>query len=284
VIKLIILHSTIRKEEKLIQEAARGRGIQTCLIDIRRTILAPGSPSLECDVVLERSLSTVKGFYAAAAFESRGIPVVNPLSTARICSDKYLTSLRLHEAGVPGPGFAMAFDSKQALTAVDMLGGFPVVVKPAQGSWGRLLARINDRDALEAVLEHKQVLGTPPQKAFYIQEYIQKPGYDLRVFMAGEEVMCAIARESGHWITNTALGARARNHPVSDELREICRNASRAVGGGLLAVDLFEMESGLLVNEVNHTMEFRNSEEPTGVSISGAIVDHCVRAARGESR
>jgi len=205
-IKVAILHSTLRKEEKLISGAARGRGIPIRLIDIRQTILAPGSPALECDVALERSVSTVKGFYAAAAFEARGIPVVNPSATARICGDKFLTSLRLQEAGVPVPRFLMVFDREQARAAVETLGGFPVVVKPPQGSWGRLLARINDQDALDAVLEHKQVLGTPPQKAFYIQEYMEKPGYDIRAFMAGDEVLCAIARESDHWITNTALG------------------------------------------------------------------------------
>jgi len=157
-----------------------------------------------------------------------------------------------------------------------------VVLKPVVGSWGRLLARINDHDALEAVLEHKTVLGTPPQKAFYLQEYIRKPGYDIRAFTAGEEVLCAVARRAPHWITNTSRGGRAENFPVTKELRGICLAASQAVGGGLLAVDLFTTDRGLMVNEVNHTMEFRNSEEPTGVSISGAIVDYCLRAARGD--
>lgn len=280
---LALLHSTIRSEEKRILAAARARGVRVDLIDIRRSILGPDGFFPACDVALERSVATVKGTYAVACLEARGIPVVNSLSVAQVCSDKYLTSLLLRRAGVPCPGFALTFTVEESLKAVDKLGGFPVVVKPPLGSWGRLLARVNDRDALEAVLEHKTVLGTPPQKAFYIQEYVRKPGYDIRAFMAGEELLCAISRTSPHWITNTSRGGSAADFPVTPELRDICRAAARAVGGGLLAMDLFATGDGLLVNEINHTMEFRNSEEPTGVDISGAIVEHCLRAARGET-
>lgn len=276
---LAILHSTIRKEEKLIMEAAAARGIQVRLVDIRREIFAPDSSLPECDVALQRSLATVKGSYAAAYYESRGIPVVNPAKIAHICADKYFTSLLLHEAGIPIPGFAMTFNLESSLQAIEALGGYPVVVKPVQGSWGRLLARINDCDALEAVLEHKDVLGTPPHKAYYFQEYIRKPGYDIRAFTVDGELLCAIARESEHWISNTARGGHAHAFSLTPELHDICQRTSETIGGGLLAIDLFAIEDGFLVNEVNHTMEFRNSEEPTGVSISGAVVEYCCQAA-----
>ena len=273
---LAIFHSTIRAEEKLLVQAARRRNVQVKLVDIREEIFDPFSYRPDFDLALERSVSTVKGDYAAAFLEKMGRPVVNSLQVARNCEDKFQTSLILAAAGIPCPRFALVFSPLQALEAIKAMGGFPVVLKPPLGSWGRLLAKVNDRDALEALLEHKGVLGSPPHKAFYLQEFIKKPGRDIRAFIVDGQAICAIYRESPHWITNTARGGAARLCPLTDEIRTLCRRVSDAIGGGLLAADLFETDRGLQVNEVNHTMEFRNSEEPTGVSISEAILDYCL--------
>jgi [lysine-biosynthesis-protein LysW]--L-2-aminoadipate ligase len=151
------------------------------------------------------------------------------------------------------------------------------VLKPAVGSWGRLLARVNDRHAAEALLEHKEILGSYHHSTFYIQEYVEKPDRDVRAFVVGDETICAIHRHSAHWITNTARGARTSNCPVTDELHDICLRAARSVGGGVLAIDLFETPTGYLVNEVNYTMEFRNSVGVTGVPIHERIVDYTLR-------
>jgi [lysine-biosynthesis-protein LysW]--L-2-aminoadipate ligase len=280
---LAIFHSTVRLEEKLLLEAARAKGVPVALRDIRTEVLDPAGFVRDFDVALERSVSTVKGDYLIAFLESLGAPVVNSSAVARACEDKFQTSLLLRRADVLTPKFAMAFTPNEARAAVDRLGGFPVVLKPPLGSWGRLLAKVNDDDALEALLEHKEVLGTPPQKAFYIQEFVRKPGRDIRAFVFGREVRCAIYRESAHWITNTARGGAARNCPVSPELRDVCERTAAAVGEGLLAIDLFETPDGLSVNEVNHTMEFRNSEGPTGYPIAGAVVDYCLSRANGKA-
>jgi [lysine-biosynthesis-protein LysW]--L-2-aminoadipate ligase len=282
-VRLALFHSTIRKEEKRLQDAALNRNVEIKLIDIRTQVFTPDAFTLDFDVALERSVSTVKGDYAVAFLESLGVPVVNTLPVARLCEDKFLTSLMLQRNGIPTPRFALAFDPEQARQAVGLIGGFPIVVKPALGSWGRLLAKVNDEDALEAILEHKEVLGTPPHKAFYLQEYVRKPGRDIRAFVVGAEVICAIYRESPHWITNTARGGRAWNCRVTPELQELCGRAASLLGGGLLAVDLFETDGGPTINEINHTMEFRNSEEPTGVDIAGAMVDYCVSLVDGST-
>lgn len=280
--RLAILHSTIRKEEKLIIEAAQNRSISLKLIDIREEIFNPLTFEVDFDIALERSVSTIKGNYAVAFLETMGVPVVNSLKVARNCEDKFLTSILLTQAKIPQPRFALVFSLDQALRAVEEVGGFPVVLKPPLGSWGRLLAKVNDRDSLEALLEHKDVLGTPPQKSFYIQEYVRKPGRDIRAFVVDNETICAIYRQSDHWLTNTARGGMARNCPLTEKLSSICRKTSEAIGGGLLAIDLFETDEGLKVNEVNHTMEFRNSEEPTGVSISEAIINYCLNLTKGK--
>ena len=279
---LAIFHSTVREEEKRLVAAAGSRAIRVRLIDIREQVFNPATYQVDFDAALQRSVSTVKGDYAIAFLEARGIPAINPLCVARNCEDKFQTSLLLFRAGIPVPRFALVFSPQQALRAVEALGGFPVVLKPPLGSWGRLLAKVNDPDALDALFEHKEVLGAPAQKAFYLQEFVHKPGRDIRAFVIDGETVCAIYRESPHWITNTARGGKARNCPVSDELRDLCRRVAEAIGGGLLAVDLFETAAGLQVNEVNHTMEFRNSEGPTGVDIAAAVIDYCIRVMKGQ--
>lgn len=279
--RLGLLHSTIRGDEKLLLQAAKERDVDVELIDIRNQLFSPETYEVNFDVALERSISTVKGNYAIRFLESQNVPVVNPSRVAAICEDKFLTSLALARNNIPTPKFAMVFTLDQAVQAVEQLGGFPVIVKPALGSWGRLLSKVNDIDALETLIEHKEVLGGPQQKAFYLQQFVNKPGRDIRTFVINGETICAIYRDSQHWITNTARGGKTSNCPVSDELANICRKTSEAMGGGILAMDVFETDEGFSINEVNHTMEFKNSEMPTGISISGAIIDYCIEVAKG---
>jgi len=275
-----ILHTTIRGDEKLIIEAAKKRNIQIKLIDVREEIFNRKTYKCDFDVALERCVSTVKGTHATRFFESIGVAVINNSSVASVCEDKFVTSCFLQKAKVPTPDFAMVFNTEQAVKSIDEMGGFPVVIKPPLGSWGRLLAKINDIDALEAVLEHKEVLGSPQQKSFYIQQFVKKPGQDIRAFVIDGKTICAIYRDSPHWITNTARGGVATNCPVSKEISDISKSASDAVGGGILSMDIFETDDGLQINEINHTTEFKNSEKPTNTSISGAIVDYCVKVAK----
>lgn len=276
-----IFHSTIRTDEKLILEAVEKKGAKVKLIDIRNEIFDPQVYKVNFDVALERSISTVKGMYATDFLESLGIKVINSSATARICEDKFLTSLSLYKAKVPTLKFATVFSLEGAINTINNWGGFPVVIKPLLGSWGRLVAKVNDIDCLEAIIEHKEVLGSPQQKVFYLQEYVEKPGRDIRSFVIGRETICAIYRNSSHWITNTALGGKVTNCIVTKELAEISKNASKVVGGGILAIDIIETKDGLKVNEINHTMEFKNSEESTKTSISGAIVDYCLQQIGG---
>ena len=88
-----------------------------------------------------------------------------------------------------------------------------MVLKPPVGSWGRLLAKINDREAAEAVLEHKEILGSYHHSIFYIQEYVPKPGGDIRAFVVGDRVIGASYRASKHWITNVARAPPQRRVP-----------------------------------------------------------------------
>jgi len=267
-----LLHSLIRKEEKLLLEAFRQQSVTPIMLDDRKlTFDLESVPDI--DIVVERCINHSRAMHGLRLFESLGIRCINSSDVARICGDKILTSVALKEAGLAQPPIRVAFTEDSALIAIEEL-GYPVVLKPAVGSWGRLLAKVNDRDSAEAILEHKTVLGSYHHSIFYIQKYVEKQGRDIRSFVVGNECIAAIYRSSSHWITNTARGAVATGCPVTDEIASLSVAAAHAVGGGVLAIDLFESTEGLLVNEVNYTMEFRNSIDTTGVNIPERVVTY----------
>jgi [lysine-biosynthesis-protein LysW]--L-2-aminoadipate ligase len=276
-----VLCSRIRVEEKLIFAEMDQRGIDYVKIDDDDVIFNLNEGRYPYDVVLERSIHHSRALYALKALNDAGVPTVNTAEVADVCGDKFKTTQALIKHGVPTPRTRMAFTPASALQAIEEL-GYPVVLKPAIGSWGRLIAKVNDREAAEALLEHKEILGSYHHSIFYIQEYVAKPGgRDIRAFVVGDECIGAIYRTSAHWITNTARGGQASVCPITPALADICVGAAHAVGGGVVAIDVLESEGGqLLVNEVNYTMEFRNSIAPTGVNIPGRIVDYTLAAAR----
>jgi [lysine-biosynthesis-protein LysW]--L-2-aminoadipate ligase len=278
--KVGFLHSLIRPDEKLLLDEFSRQRVDVELIDDRQLIFAlnGGSRRPPVDVVVERCINHSRALHALRLLESDGVTCVNTFRVASTCGDKLLTSVALREHGVPQPEVRVAFTPESALAAMEEM-GYPVVLKPAVGSWGRLLAKVNDRDAAEALLEHKTVLGSYHHSIFYIQQYVEKRGRDIRAFVVGDECIAAIYRTSPHWITNTARGGRASACPVDDELRRIALAGARAVGGGVVALDIFETADALLVNEVNYTMEFKNSIAPTGVNIPARIADFVVRQA-----
>ena len=284
--KIGILYSRVRAEEKLLFDACERRGVDFELLDDGQLIFDISGVNghmqrfEQFDVVMERCISHGRALYSLRILNDRGIRTVNTAQVADICGNKLQTTSALTAAGVPSPRTLVAFTAEAALEAIEEL-GYPVVLKPSVGSWGRLLSKVNDREAAEAILEHKEVLGTYHHAIHYIQEYIQKPMRDIRAFVIGNETICAIYRDSPHWITNTARGGKASVCKVTPELNDICVRAGRAVGGGVVAIDVLEdPERGLLVNEVNYTMEFRNSVLPTGVDIPGRMVDFAVEVAR----
>ena len=272
-----VVYSRLRVEEKWLFKALESREVSHERLLDSQTILQLDDDNSEWsrfDAIIIRSLSTSRGLSIARVLNSLGIPTINSYSVSEVCSDKVATSIALKTAGVPQPKSLLAFTVKGAIEAGEQL-GYPYVLKPVIGSWGRLVSRINDRDAAEAIFEHRDVLGRYQHHIYYLQQLIQKPGRDIRAFVIGNKTPVAIYRESEHWITNTALGAIATNCEVTTELHELCQRAATAVGGGVLAVDLLEdPDRGLLINEINHTMEFHSTVPLTGVDIPGMIIEH----------
>jgi [lysine-biosynthesis-protein LysW]---L-2-aminoadipate ligase len=272
-IRIGFLYTRLRLEEKyLLEEFEKYNDVEVIRINDGDTFFDINQLPVNIDVLFERSISYSRGLYISRIFEAHGIPVVNSSLVAERCGDKYVTSQILAQNRIPTPRVFMAFDEDSALKAIEAM-GYPCVLKPVVGSWGRLLAKVENREMAEALIEHKATLGVNHQ-VFYIQEYVDKPGRDIRAFVVDDEAICAIYRSSESWITNTARGGIATNCAVTDEIAELCQRAARAVGGGLLALDLFETENGLTINEINHTMEFRNSIATTGVNIPQRMTEY----------
>ncbi|WP_458208525.1 lysine biosynthesis protein LysX [Haladaptatus sp. NG-SE-30] len=270
-----LLYSRIRKDEKLLLAELRDRGHEVTKIDVRKqTFDLSDVPDTfaDLDLVLDRCLATSRSLYATQFFEAYGVSVINDPQTADVCADKVKTSLTLSGAGVPTPATKVAFTTDSALEAIESF-GYPCVLKPVVGSWGRLMAKIDSRSAAEAILEHKATLGHYEHKVFYVQEFVAKPERDIRVLALDGKPIAGMARHSDHWLTNAAKGAETSAFELDDEAEKLVEQASDAVGDGLLGVDLMETESGYTVHEVNHTVEFKALNEAVDVDVPAKVVD-----------
>lgn len=278
--KLGVLLSQVRIEEKNILARAAARGIEVERVFDREVHFDLSRRAFpDVNVVLDRSLVHSRAEYTLRLLSSWGIPTVNSFAASQICDNKFQTTLAFVEAGVPTLRTMVAYTPQSALDAIEEM-GYPAVLKPNTGSWGRLLAKVNTRAAAEAVLEHKAVLGSFHHSIFYIQEYIAKPGRDIRVFVVGDRAIAASYRNAEHWVTNTARGATSTHAPITPEIEQISLAAARAVGGEIMGVDLVETDAGLKVIEINVGAEFHGLMETTDVDIAGEILDYVIGRAR----
>ena len=277
--KIGILYSRIRQDEKLLLNELRDRDHEIEKIDVRKHQFGLDGTTADIDdldIVVDRCLSTSRSLYATRFIDHYGVPVVNSPETADVCADKAKNSLALDAAGVPTPETKVAFTVDSAMDAIDSF-GYPCVLKPVVGSWGRLMAKLDSESAAEAVLEHKKVLGHYEHKVFYVQEFVDKPGRDIRVLATDGEPVAAMTRSSDHWLTNAAKGGDTAGFELDDTALDLVEQASDAVGGGLLGVDLMEVggeNSGrYTVHEINHTVEFKALNGCVDVDVPGTVVD-----------
>ncbi|MGB6681877.1 MAG: lysine biosynthesis protein LysX [Candidatus Bathyarchaeia archaeon] len=279
-----IIFDRTRWEEKALIKAAKRKRIKINLIDAKNTSFDINSEDLTepyGDIVLQRCISYFRGLHVSAILERKGMKVVNSFDTTSICGNKMLTSLALSKAKVPTPKTFVAFTPETALETLDEI-GYPAVIKPVIGSWGRLVSPIRDRATAEAILEHREQMGNSLLQIHYIQEMVKRPPRDIRTIVVGDEITAAIYRSSpsGSWRTNVALGATTTACPITSELEDAVLKAANAVGGGILAVDLMESPKGNVVHEINSTIEFRGAESGTGVDIASKILEYLTKISK----
>ena len=267
----------MRWEEKAIVAAAEKRGVAVNLFDSKDLSITLNSRELPLAdrVVLQRSVSYFRNVHSTAALESAGHRVVNSFACAWACGNKLFGSLALVRHGVPTPKTVLALAGDSALKSVERL-GYPAVLKPVVGSWGRLSALIKDGDAATAVIEDREHM-FPLYQVYYLQEFVERPPRDIRTFVVGDRTVAAIYRYSASdWRTNTARGGKAEKCEITPELDELSVKAAMAVGGEFVGVDLMEGKDGLMVHEVINTTEFKNTVPATGVDIPGMVIDYLI--------
>ena len=279
-----VLVSYLRTEEKLILANARGRGIQVTPLFDKDLVLdisqhTAGANGMEIDVLLDRCVAHARAGYTIRAFERWGIPTLNTAESVFICDDKAENSMALEAAGVPTPRTIIAYTVDSALKALEMV-GYPAVMKPVGGSWGRLLAKVNGPDQARAILSQKQELGSVQHGVYYIQEFVDKPDRDIRAYVVGDKVLAASYRMSAHWVTNAARGATSMPCPMTPEIEELSLRACAAVQARLAGVDLIETKDGLKIVEVNSGGEFGGLMQTTDVDIAAEIVTEALETAR----
>ena len=283
-ITLTLLYDRIRWDEKELLNSARAKGLNVKEVDAKTTLFNLNETKPEedyGDVVLQRCISHTRGTYASACLESKGILVVNRASVSETCGNKLWSTLALIRAGVPTPKTIIAFTPESALRAAEEI-GYPVVLKPLVGSWGRMVVALRDREEAEAVIELRSQMNSALNQIFYVQEKVKRPPRDIRCVVVGDKVVAAVYRVAapGEWRTNVARGGSTEPCPLTKEVEDIALKAAQAVGGGVLGVDMMESPSGLLVHEVNSTVEFRGAQSATNTRIADEIVDYAVKLVR----
>ncbi|MGQ9719835.1 MAG: lysine biosynthesis protein LysX [Candidatus Jordarchaeum sp.] len=271
-----LIYNQISWEEKAIVEEAKKQGIKIKPYDSRKMHLKiqNGKEFSEIDLFLQRSVSYTKGLYSSAVLESQGFRIINSTECQEICGNKLKTSVTLNKFGISTPKTCVAFSYESALEALEEL-GYPAILKPLIGSWGRLVAILKDEQSAKAILESREILGSFLHKVYYLQEFINS-GKDIRAFVIGESVVAAMYRYliPGDWRSNATIGAKAEICEITPEMEDLALKSVSATKGEIVGVDFFEKEGQLLVNEVNHAPGFRHIVSATEVNIPEKIVEY----------
>lgn len=281
-VRICIIYDKLRFEEKKIYNDIQQKGFDATLIDGKSLIFDTESSKSDSrfgDIILQRVISYNRGLHLTYCLEQIGLPVVNSFSVSEICGNKLITSLILKKNNVPTPKTTFAFSTESARECMKKL-GYPLVVKPIIGSWGRGIYQIKDQSMADMMLDSRQENDNSFSRIYYFQELIDRPSRDIRCIVIGDQIVASVFRYSSEneWRTNVAVGGRTEMAPLTSELKEIVLKASNAIGGGILGVDLMEdKERGYLVHEVNNTVEFRGASAVCKSDIAGAMTDYLVK-------
>jgi [lysine-biosynthesis-protein LysW]---L-2-aminoadipate ligase len=282
VTKVSITFDRLRWEEKALSDAAVALGLEASLVDVKGLVFhLPSKPSELGDAVLQRCISHYRSLLVSRTLEGAGVSVINRYSVAEVCSNKLATSIALSRAGVPNPKTVVAISAEMVEKAAEEL-GYPVVMKPFSGSWGRMVTIVRDRPTLQSLVEYKEELANPAEHMYYLQKYIERPPRDIRAIVAGDELVACVHRYApeGEWRTNVARGGTSKAFAPDPELKEVIHRASGAVGGGILGVDAMESPDGYLVHEVNNTVEFKGAQSAVETDIPRKLMGYVADSVR----
>ena len=275
-----IIYDRLRWEEKELSKSADARGLDVNRVDAKTISLDSDWSSTDTqdkfgNIVLQRCISYFRGLHTTAFLESKGLKVINSMDVALTCGNKLLTTLKLEKANVPTPRTLFSFTAEGAIESLQTI-GYPAVLKPVTGSWGRMVVKLNDKETAQAMIEMRSKIEGPLNQIFYIQEMVDRPPRDIRTIVAGDKIVASIYRHAspGEWRTNVSIGGKGDICKVTSELEDVVLRAADTVGGGLLGVDAMESENGILIHEINNTIEFKGAASVCGVDIANEIISY----------
>jgi [lysine-biosynthesis-protein LysW]--L-2-aminoadipate ligase len=281
-----IIYDRLRWEEKELSKSADARGLDVNRVDAKTISLDSDWSSTDTqdkfgNIVLQRCISYFRGLHTTAFLESKGLKVINSMDVALTCGNKLLTTLKLEKANVPTPRTLFSFTAEGAIESLQTI-GYPAVLKPVTGSWGRMVVKLNDKETAQAMIEMRSKIEGPLNQIFYIQEMVDRPPRDIRTIVAGDKIVAAIYRHAspGEWRTNVSIGGKGDICKVTSELEDVVLRAADTVGGGLLGVDAMESENGILIHEINNTVEFKGAASVCGVDIANEIISYILAQNR----
>ena len=256
--KISIVFDRLRTEEKMLQKAAAELGHTAIMLDAKITQINTDSKKDDFDlgdVVLERCVSYFRGLHFTSALEFLDIPVLNKFDVASICGNKMFMTLLLKKNNIPTPKTYFSFSSQSAAENLEKV-GYPLVIKPVIGSWGRGVIPIKDKDAMEAIFEIRDITDSPHDRIYYLQQIVKRPPRDIRIITIGDEAVAGMYRKSsGGFKTEIAQRARAMVLQAQ-EMEELAIKASKAIIKNARIIDMMEDEErGIVVHEVNNTVE-----------------------------
>jgi len=282
--KICIVFDRLRTEEKMLQKEAVKLGHDASLIDAKITQINTSSQTQDFDfgdTVLERCISYYRGLYFTACLEFLDVPVINKFDVSATCGNKLLTSMLLKKNNIPTPKTYFSFSADAARKNLEDV-GYPLVIKPIIGSWGRNVVPLKDKDTADAIIEQREITDGPLDRIFYLQELIDRPPRDIRVITVGDRAVTAMYRKSsGNFKTNIALGAEPEICNITNEIEDLCAKTSKVVGGGILGIDLMEdKEKGLVIHEVNNTVEFKGLVKVADANIPKEMIEYALNLSR----
>lgn len=284
-VEVSIICDKVRFEEKALYEKTQKKGIKSKIVDAKTITIGTHSKKKDFllgDVLLQRSVSYYRGLYLTASLEYLGFKVINRFEVGQTCGNKLITSIKLAENKIPSPKTQFAFSAESGLECIKN-NGFPLVLKPIVGSWGRGIYPLRDLETASMIIEMREEDDSPLSRIYYIQEMVDRPPRDIRCIVVGDQAVTAIYRYSSQseWRTNVARGGKVELAPITKEIEDLALRAAKAVGGGILGVDMMEdKDHGLVVHEVNNTVEFRGAASVSNVDIPSEMIDYAVKLAR----
>ncbi|AGO60448.1 RimK family alpha-L-glutamate ligase [Ferroplasma acidarmanus] len=268
---LTFIYDSISWEEKELIKGLQSEGVKLNLVNAKDNALnLTGKLDFGGPAII-RCMSSRRSLYYSYILESHGIKTINSFNTCNIAGNKVFTTSYLYKNGIKTPETSVSFSHDNALSTADNI-GYPVVFKPASGSWGRMISLLENENIAETVFSMNDMVN---ENSYYLQKYVNRPPRDVRAIVVGDNISATIYRYSGEgWKTNLALGGKVEKAVLSGSQLDMLIKVAHLFDPGIIGIDAMETDEGLIVHEINSRVEFKGASKVYGNKIINDIVQY----------